>query len=827
LTLLLTLFLSATRCSAAGEETLPVGSNPAPVVTPHFPDRLHAVVWRNWQLVEPERIALALGTTEEKIVGLAASMGLPPAGKIPPELHRRGYITILRRNWHLLPYDQLLTLLDMSAGQLAFALREDDFLFLKLGNLKPKCEPLHFQEPDAAAQARAAEIKRLVEQVFGDTLAQPGERRFAFVESLSTVAAPPHPRPLSREGRGEIEATPSAKALRPVGESKSRDPMTGDETASGQRAGDQKTGDQKSDDQQSGEHGPENAARIQRGLRLVYSYFGTYGDPLSDPTLDPYPDGLLARLAEVGVNGVWLHVVLRQLAPGGRDFPEFGEGHQQRLENLGRLVQRAKRYGIGVYLYLNEPRAMPVGFFKNRPEMAGVREGDYVAMCTSDPRVRRWLSDATAYVFGHVPDLAGTFVITGSENLTNCASHGHQKDCPRCAGRSEADIIGEVNTTIAEGVHRGNPQARVLVWDWGWNHHGDAPEIIARLPKSVWLMSVSEWSLPITRGGVTTNVGEYSLSAVGPGPRALRHWELAKEAGLKTVAKIQVNNSWEFSPVPYLPVLDLVAEHCEKLNKSHVDGTMLSWSLGGYPSPNMQVAQRFADQPTAGKAAVLDAIALDRYGPGAVADARRAWTEFSKAFREYPFDVSVLYFGPEQVGPANLLFSAPTGYRATMTGFPYDDLNTWRGPYPSAAFAGQFAKLAEGWRTGLHEFQQVVEHAAADKRANAATDLRLAQAAGFHFASVANQARFILARNALRKPGTPVAERQRLRGEMVRILDDEIALARELFTLTQADSRIGFEASNHYFYVPLDLVEKVINCDWLRQELRKQSAGDQ
>ena len=26
------------------------------------------------------------------------------------------------------------------------------------------------------------------------------------------------------------------------------------------------------------------------------------------------------------------------------------------------------------------------------------------------------------------------------------------------------------------------------------------------------------------------------------------------------------------------------------------------------------------------------------------------------------------------------------------------------------------------------------------------------------------------------------------------------------------DSRIGFEASNQYYYVPLDLVEKVLNC---------------
>ena len=37
-------------------------------------------------------------------------------------------------------------------------------------------------------------------------------------------------------------------------------------------------------------------------------------------------------------------------------------------------------------------------------------------------------------------------------------------------------------------------------------------------------------------------------------------------------------------------------------------------------------------------------------------------------------------------------------------------------------------------------------------------------------------------------------------------------LAKELFFLARGDSRIGFEASNQYYYVPLDLAEKVINC---------------
>ena len=44
------------------------------------------------------------------------------------------------------------------------------------------------------------------------------------------------------------------------------------------------------------------------------------------------------------------------------------------------------------------------------------------------------------------------------------------------------------------------------------------------------------------------------------------------------------------------------------------------------------------------------------------------------------------------------------------------------------------------------------------------------------------------------------------------IAAQEIELARRQFLLARQNSTIGFEASNHYFYTPLDLVEKVLNC---------------
>ena len=62
---------------------------------------------------------------------------------------------------------------------------------------------------------------------------------------------------------------------------------------------------------------------------------------------------------------------------------------------------------------------------------------------------------------------------------------------------ADADILAEVNSVIEEGVHRGNPNAKVIAWDWGWRGHGEATDIIARLPPAVWLMSVSEWDKQI------------------------------------------------------------------------------------------------------------------------------------------------------------------------------------------------------------------------------------------------------------------------------------------------------------------------------------------
>lgn len=751
--LLLLLLLLPDRGGA--QSKLPVGSHPPAIEFDHFPSTMYAFIWRNWNLVEVSRLAEVLGCREDQVADLAYSMGLPDKRPVPSSYGKQLYITLIRRNWHLLPYEQLLQLLEMSEEEMLHALKEDDFLYYKLGQLKPQCTALRYTSPSAREKHQAAQLKKIVYKHFGKEVLTKEESRFAFVDELS------HYKP--KEG---------------------------------------------------------TVYQNQHGLRYVYSYFGMFGDPLLDETLDPYPDGLLARLAEQGINGIWLHVVLNQLVAEGGMFSEFGRDSDRRLSNLQKMVNRAKRYGISVYLYMNEPRAMPSAFFNQRPHLAGAVSGEFRAMCTSTHEVQQWLEESLYHVFSRVEGLGGVFTISASENHTNCASHGlaRQKTCPRCAIRESSVVLAEVNAIIARGVHKAAPEAKVIVWDWGWNRHKDGTDVIRKLPEDVWLMSVSEWGLPINRGGVQTTVGEYSISSVGPGPRARRHWQVADSMGLETVAKVQFSNTWELSSVPWIPALDLVGEHASNLAQAGVSNYMLSWSLGGYPSPNLEIAHKFSQNKDLTVSRALQEIASDRYGEKAVPYARKAWTAFSNAFKEFPYHGGVVYQAPQQYGPANLLYAKPTGYESTMVGIPYDDLKGWRAIYPEEIFLEQFRKVAEGWKSGLKDYKKVFRASIPENRPTAASDYGVAYAAYLHLASTVNQIDFVRRRNELQGNEVQLSNRKAKR-EIRRLLQSEIHLAKELHRVCQKDSRIGFEATNQYYYLPQDLVEKVVNCETILSKI--------
>src|SRR5438046_5404802 len=87
---------------------------PQPIPEPHFPSRLHQFVWRNWELANLDRMAAVVKGTPEQLRQLGESMGLPAKPQLSDEQLRRIYISVIRQNWHLLPFEQIVALLGWS-----------------------------------------------------------------------------------------------------------------------------------------------------------------------------------------------------------------------------------------------------------------------------------------------------------------------------------------------------------------------------------------------------------------------------------------------------------------------------------------------------------------------------------------------------------------------------------------------------------------------------------------------------------------------------------------------------------------------------------------
>lgn len=747
---------SSGHCSMDGStfidqsQDLPVGSAPLPVLTPHFPDALHTAVWRNWDFVDAAHLASVLRSSVEQIRNLAESMGLPPQRDITLENQRRNYMSIIRRNWHLLPYEQLCQLLRWNSAELRYALDYDDGIWAKMGGYKPRCPAVFYADPAPEARAHAARIKRTIETDLGDAMSAPAEPPFGFIRKLSRFPQRP----------------------------------------------------------------PTQFAETAFNVRMVYPYFLRYGDPLMGDGIDDVPEGYLAQLAACGINAIWFHGVLNKLAPWELD-PDLSAGWQERIRNLRALVARCKKHGIEVLAYLNEPRALPPEFFEKYPELSGVNETpsrapylpNLVAMCVSTQPVKDFIIDSVRHLFEQVPELGGVFTITCNESLTTCYSRRYHSDnsngkpCPRCEARGAEVITADVSSMIDQGMRQAGSNGKLFWYVWSTPEEW-IPGIIERLPESVWVQCVSEWGKTFTRGDYTGECNEYSISVIGPSEQSLRQWEQAKQRGLRTVGKMQAGTAFEMYLIPFLPATGRVAQHVSNLADAGVNALMLGWSLGGWPSANLEVVAEMGRVP---KPTVRDAmltVATRRFGAAAAEGVVAGWERLGEAFAEFPMDITVLYAGPQCMGPANLLFAKPSGFAATMITFPYDDLNKWRGPYSEATFQSQFEKLARRWDEGVAILNEVrVKHPSVEE------EWRLAAACACCFHSTANQIRFVRIRK--RKPDEAMA-----------ILRDEIRLAREMFDLVRVDSRIGFEATMQYSFARFDLAEKILNCRHLLGSLQ-------
>jgi len=686
----------------------------------------------------PARLARVLGCDEETVIAEAKALGLPESDADEELWLDRGYITVIRANWHLLPYDQLCTLLGWTEEKLCFILREDDFLDVKLGNRKPDCGRLTVTPLTKEQKARTEVIARSTREI----LSAAGKREykpFDFAPFYSKMA-------------GE------------KGESRYSD-------------------------------------------TFIASYCALYGDVFAEERLieASFPDSLLKAYADLGIGGIWTQAVLYAMTPCKYDM-SLSEGWENRLAGLNKVIARLKKYGLKLYLYINEPRQLHDSVFEKHPHLKGDTVGEgYSSLCLSVPEAQDFLRDSIAFLTRNAPGLGGYLTIVSSENRTNCYSHrmSGETSCPNCASLRRSDLYALVNRLVYEGASSVDPDVKVLAYSWGWNREERGFEdTVDRLPPEVAVLSVSERKAKKTIGNVTVEVDDYSISVPGPSEHTAETLGYAKRAGNRIAAKLQLNNSWELASVPYIPVFGLLYRAITDLwTKVAPDIAMLTWTHGGFPSPVLRMFSEIAKKSD--RVPTEDELRRMLFPNAEDSLLKAAFEAFDRAFAEFPFAVRVMYFGPMHMGPSLPLWTEATGWTACMVGPVYDDLTKWRKDYSEELFEGQFEKIYSVWTEGIALLDRAFEGRELSDDDRLLIDC--AYGAWYHFESSYNHIKFIRNRHD--------------KDVMLSIIDREEELALSEAKLMGKNPTIGYESSNHYFFTRTDLMEKVLICRHLRDKI--------
>lgn len=681
---------------------------------PHFTPKLwQTFLLRNWGMVSIDKMASILKTTPDVVKKEGERLGLSPIS-FNPDWSKKGYITIIRNNWHILTYSQLQCLLEMDESALEFMLREDDFLDIKLGSFKPYVDELIYTPLTIEEINNTEKISEIIRENFIKNYAKP----FEFFN------------------------TPKISS--------------------------KKTANYDFD-------------------KIVYSYSMLYGDTLLSGE-EIVSDELLERLSYVGITGIWLQGVLSTLSY----YPfvkGVSDGYEVRRKNLNKLIEKCKAYGIKVYLYMNEPRGLtPDKFTPETEGLKGREWGGAWSLCTQRDEVRNYLYEAVKDLVSAVPELGGIITITMSENITNCYSR-EDNDCPICSKLKKQYVVPDVNNIIMHAIRDAGVPVRLIANLWSWSKmfnwtKEEVLEGIENLDKDIDVLCVSEVGT-VERNGVVKNITEYSISNPGPSKEVVEYLTHAKKLGHKIMAKVQINNTWEFPILPYIPVFELVLEHLTNLKNLSIEGLMASWTLGGYPTVSLDLANSvfrgdFNYDDWLQKHFLSESVIV-----------KESCKHFSKAFSYYPFDIGSLYFGPQNLGATNVLYKEPTGFEASMVTYPYDDVKSWVGENGVEGYKRGLTNLLTEWEKGL----EIIKNT--DGNFLFSEYKRFANVLYVNLKSALNQVVF----NEEKKTGKINRE----------IIEDEISLTKTLYKLASEDSRIGFEASMHYYFTQNSFLERFVN----------------
>lgn len=482
------------------------------------------------------------------------------------------------------------------------------------------------------------------------------------------------------------------------------------------------------------DHAEPGATMKTRIYRNATAHFYDQGDTRD---LDAhYPDAWFMNLRAHGFNAFWLSAWLRDLvAFRGKETAE----QARRLDELSRLIDRAHRFGVGLYLFLNEPRAFPVDdpFWEAHADMAGPQEPWYLPepmrvtlICTSTRDGKDYVYEGSRRLHRRLPELTGTIHINASEYPTHCACHvitnpggmvfatetEHEGiACPRCAERAPEEVVAEILGLFRQGARDAGSDAAIIAWNWCWVMYAPDPQpaLIDRLHPEIAVMATFECGGHKPILGRERRVDEYSLIYVGPSDQYRAVTTYGQERGHEVVAKLQLGTTHEAPTTANMPLVGHLFDKIKWLRDNGHAGFLGTWNFGSRFTLNTAAVALAVDRPELGdRRAFLHALCRIYLGRDDTEGFCHAVETMEAAFDAYPLANRMLYVGPMPFALGHPLDGAPVeGKPLSQSWLDHergDDWDACRGPYTWDEILEGYAGLVEGLTEGVQRLQSVL-----------------------------------------------------------------------------------------------------------------------
>ncbi len=555
--------------------------------------------------------------------------------------------------------------------------------------------------------------------------------------------------------------------------------------------------------------------------------------------VDYYPDEYLNRLAHDGVNGLWLTIEFRNLCKTSLTSV-VDPNRDRRLAKLRKTVAKCRRYGIKVFIFCIEPRAMSRDnpLLKDHPELVGqTAKGRSSLFCPFSDAAQKYLYEAMHDIFTEAPNLGGLINISFGERATTClsvADEQWQVPCLLCAKKPLGEILEASLSAMQRGMHAANPDAKLISWLYvpengtGVIRSSEPLIDIARhTPPGVICQYNFESGGTKAQLGKERHAGDYWLSYVGPSDIFKSVAAAVSEGGGELGAKLQVCNSFEISTVPYVPVPSKLYQKYREMRRLGVTTVMQCWYIGNMPSLMNRAAASelpFSSEEVAEEDFLLELARRD-WGPDLAPSVVRVWRLFAEAYDNYPLTNAFQYYGPMHDGIVWPLHLKPAHKNLSPI---------WKLEYPPSGdrigecFSGTHTyaevlelcrRMSSTWQKGLSLLDEIKPQFASDPER--LRDITVAEALGIHFRSGYNILRFYNLREQLLYG--PQATQPDLLEQIREIVEEEIENSKKMEILCKRNPFLGFQAeAEGYKYFPAKLRWRVdLLQELLRTELAK------